>query len=453
MKLKILYIPVIALVTMVTACTKREMVIKGKVINYQGETISLYKVTDGNLDRVETIQLDADSLFQFKIPGYPSGFYYLGSTDEEKSVFVSMYLKAGQQAEILINHRKIDEVTVPNPECLTYQKRWNSIASNLQQTLISDGRDKDKVVAILSNYNEQYQSFLQSINTPDAEFNAFMKLAARVSFETIWIRAFGMSTVEAAAEMSSHPAFKAIGSHSFSSAELLKMNGGARLLGSYPFFIARLTEEQLQDYFEFSINIFSNDTLKGQILKDHIIRRKVSGKDFQKLMERYGHCLVTAKQQSDIKAYEAEIMKFAEGKPAHDFCYIDIHGKKHALSDYKGKVVLVDVWATWCTPCKAQIPHLEKLMAQYEHNAQMVFMSVSIDKDRARWENYIKEHHMKGILLCADKAFKSQIILDYEISGVPRFMLFDQEGKIVSVNTVRPSNPQLKQMIDETLAK
>jgi len=126
------------------------------------------------------------------------------------------------------------------------------------------------------------------------------------------------------------------------------------------------------------------------------------------------------------------------GAPAPVFAYPDAKGQKVGLEDLRGKVVYVDVWATWCGPCKTEIPHLEKLQEKF-HGQPVAFVSVSIDKNADAWAKMIKEKNMTGLQLLADQAGNSQICKDYKIQGIPRFLLIDQAGNIVNAQADRPS--------------
>ena len=79
------------------------------------------------------------------------------------------------------------------------------------------------------------------------------------------------------------------------------------------------------------------------------------------------------------------------GNVAPTFAYNDIEGTMHNTADYKGKYIYVDVWATWCGPCKKELPHLEALQEAYKDNDKILFTSVSIDKDKSAWERMVKD--------------------------------------------------------------
>lgn len=137
---------------------------------------------------------------------------------------------------------------------------------------------------------------------------------------------------------------------------------------------------------------------------------------------------------------------------APDFNFVNIENKKVALKDLRGKYVYIDVWATWCGPCKAEIPFLQKVEQDY-HGKKIQFVSLSVDRqaDKPKWEKYVKEHDLGGIQLIADKDFESDFIRKFNIAAIPRFILIDPKGKIVSGNALRPSDPGLRTLLDSLL--
>lgn len=137
---------------------------------------------------------------------------------------------------------------------------------------------------------------------------------------------------------------------------------------------------------------------------------------------------------------------------SQSFDYINYKGGKNKLEDFKGKYVYIDVWATWCGPCRAEIPHLKAIEAKY-HDKNIVFVSISIDlqKDFEKWKKFVAEKELGGVQLFADKDWKSEFIKSYNISGIPRFILIDPTGKIVKADAARPSSPNLQKELDSLL--
>jgi thiol-disulfide isomerase/thioredoxin len=153
--------------------------------------------------------------------------------------------------------------------------------------------------------------------------------------------------------------------------------------------------------------------------------------------------------------YKADILKdysvwenLEEGQTAPTFNYADISEKKYGLESFKGKYVYIDIWATWCGPCRKELPFLEELQETYKKSDKIVFLSISIDQDHGAWRKMVTEKQMKGVQLLADQAWQSSIVRDYKISGIPRFLLIDPEGNIVSANAPRPSSERIKTKLE-----
>ena len=142
------------------------------------------------------------------------------------------------------------------------------------------------------------------------------------------------------------------------------------------------------------------------------------------------------------------INKPQNGESYIDFTYENNIGDSVSLSSFKGSLVYVDVWATWCGPCKAEIPYLKSLEQDY-HEQNIVFLSVSVDTNKDEWLKMVKEDELGGIQLWADGW--SQITKDYAIFGIPRFMLFSKDGKVISNDAPRPSNEETRKLFDKYL--
>jgi len=137
------------------------------------------------------------------------------------------------------------------------------------------------------------------------------------------------------------------------------------------------------------------------------------------------------------------------GEAAIDFTYPDKDGNLVSLSDFKGSYVYVDIWATWCGPCKYEIPFLIQLEKDF-HDSNIIFMSVSVDveEDKDKWINMMNEKDMGGVQLISTDGWKSQIMKDYAINSIPRFMLFDPDGNVISVDAARPSSDEIRDIFD-----
>lgn len=124
------------------------------------------------------------------------------------------------------------------------------------------------------------------------------------------------------------------------------------------------------------------------------------------------------------------------GRQAPDFAAADINGKRHRLSEYRGKYIYIDIWATWCAPCRAEIPYLKELEEKFRDN-NIVFIGLSVDKDKSKWEEKVKSGELSGIQLYLGQ--ESSFQKKFKINGIPRFILLDMDGKVVNADMTRPS--------------
>jgi len=148
------------------------------------------------------------------------------------------------------------------------------------------------------------------------------------------------------------------------------------------------------------------------------------------------------------KNYASQHLKYTQlskGKMSPTFNYENFKGGKTSLTSLKGKYVFLDIWATWCSPCKKQIPFLKKIEEEYK-GKNITFVSISIDKQKNKdeWKKMIVNRHLGGIQLISDNDWNSAFIKNYQIMGIPRFILIDPKGNIVEADAPRPSQSELK---------
>ena len=121
--------------------------------------------------------------------------------------------------------------------------------------------------------------------------------------------------------------------------------------------------------------------------------------------------------------------KLKVGADAIDFKTTDIAGKEIGPSDYKGKVVLLDFWATWCAPCRAEMPTVKKVYSTY-HEKGFDIIGVSMDNNRSAFDSYLKEQDMKWRQIYDGNGWKAEIGQIYAVSSIPSTFLIDKQGKI-----------------------
>jgi peroxiredoxin len=121
--------------------------------------------------------------------------------------------------------------------------------------------------------------------------------------------------------------------------------------------------------------------------------------------------------------------KLKTGAEALDFKTTDIVGKAISLSDYRGKVVLLDFWATWCAPCRAEMPHVKEVYAAYKDKGFDI-LGVSMDNNRQALDSYLEEQGMTWRQVFDGKGWQAEIGQLYAVSSIPATFLIDKQGKI-----------------------
>lgn len=122
--------------------------------------------------------------------------------------------------------------------------------------------------------------------------------------------------------------------------------------------------------------------------------------------------------------------ELAIGEKAPDFTLSDRHGKSYKLSDFKGKMVLLDFGASWCHWCKMQKPYLQAAYDKYK-DMGLEIIYISLDKDKEAWEADLNKENYPWLALSDLKAWQGPITKEYNISGVPHIFLIDRDGTIV----------------------
>lgn len=123
---------------------------------------------------------------------------------------------------------------------------------------------------------------------------------------------------------------------------------------------------------------------------------------------------------------------------------VDAQGNTVDFASFRGSYVYVDLWASWCGPCCAEVPHLQKLEKELE-NPNVKFVSISLDKDEAAWKKKMEALDMHGNQLHnADNSLADAL----GVRGIPFFVIYDKNGRLYKSNAPRPSDPSLKPLLE-----
>jgi peroxiredoxin len=135
------------------------------------------------------------------------------------------------------------------------------------------------------------------------------------------------------------------------------------------------------------------------------------------------------------------------GKQAPELDLPDVTGKTVPLASFKGKYLLVDFWASWCGPCRAENPNVVKAYGEFK-NKNFAILGVSLDKDKQSWQQAVKEDRLEWAQVSDLKEWNSKAVGIYQFQGIPFNVLIDPDGKVISQELRGPAlEDKLKQVL------
>ncbi|RZW56899.1 MAG: TlpA family protein disulfide reductase [Flavobacteriaceae bacterium] len=443
---------VIMMVTFsIVACKNEPKVeyalLSGKIVNPKGQSAVIYK----GQNKVAELNVAADGTFADTLT-IETGYYTFVHGRENASI----YLAQGNDLTMSLNTAKFDE-------SITYVGNGAENNNYLVKKYLVDEKESGDFVAV---YTMEENDFIAKLNAikdakkkvfdeatnlsdefkelekKNLEFEHLLNLQNYPSYHEYYAKKDGF---EASKDL-----MKPLASIDYNNAEYYdELSNYRRLVQNHYANKIRESEAPSKVFDEVLANGFPK--LKEDLSK--MLNYEISPNN--EYNEAYYKGLLAMSTDEAFKAkltkkYE-KVKLLAKGMPSPAFIDYENHkGGTMSLEDLRGKYVYVDVWATWCGPCKREIPYLKEVEQKY-HEKNIAFVSTSIDKskDHNVWVEMVKDKQLGGIQLFADNDWNSKFVTDYAIEGIPRFLLIDPEGQIVTADAPRPSDPKLIKMFEE----
>jgi len=167
-------------------------------------------------------------------------------------------------------------------------------------------------------------------------------------------------------------------------------------------------------------------------------RRYSVDRDYQKIV--FNTKRERERNDADTKGSKS-ILLAADGKSEFKL--------EKVLAQHRGKLILIDLWASWCVPCLKEMPYLTQLRKKYPED-KIIFLPISLDKQISSWRETMNRMSMsKNNTYLLLNASKTSFYKQYKINEIPRYLLFDKDGEIINDNTAAPSETALTILLDK----
>jgi thiol-disulfide isomerase/thioredoxin len=198
-------------------------------------------------------------------------------------------------------------------------------------------------------------------------------------------------------------------------------------------------------------DIISQDSLEFLISENKALiieegsKFKVTDSSLNSNLSDFDNFCKTLLQKNQKYQYKNSLL----GSVGNQFTFKEISGKNVSLESFRGKYIYIDVWATWCKPCREEFPFLDTLKKHFKDENELQIIAVSIDKDFQKWSKFVSETKMSGLQLHA--ASDSDFVKFYDIGALPRYILIDKNGIVVNHSEMRPSDAGIIKKIEDTI--
>ena len=415
--------------------------------------LRLYKMHDGNLLEIASSAMSVDNMYYFACMPQPEGFYYIGVTPLPSNRF-PIYLKQGDRLNMTVTTDSWHfngNVSAENSEL----RKWYEFIQPIEDKAIyflrvnSTFRD---FFPLLEEKVEAFKTYPES-RTGNRVFDRKFEIYKSTDLNSL-IFAYMFTPRREHPTVEDFPDFfRNINVSDFvQTTQLMDYPGGLNLVDRIISVKGRAegasSSSASRNILENLDELIANDTIKGEL----VLRMAVQRRTYIGLLDykgTYGKYLITERQQKQFAEMLNTLSEIRDGGEAIDFRFPDVNGKETALSDFVGKVVYIDVWATWCGPCKQELPFFKQLEEEYRNDPNVVFLSVSVDsqRDYEKWKTFIAEENMQGVQLFAGDKARDELMTPYRISGIPRFMLVGKDGNLVAIDAPRPSSPEIRTVL------
>lgn len=439
-------------ICLVVASCSNEVTIGGTADNTK--EISLYSFDKGVKSLVQSAAVDKESgAFSLTAAIGEDGVYLLGLND---NALYPVYLQAGDCVSLSFKENTVvlDPSGASDENIALFD--WESGVNDVKVCSFfhyflpgANSLAAEKFFPMLEKAAAHKEGMLARLEGKKGEFYTFLrnKINADLDFYALnYLKNWGMTP----GDESLPQYYKGIGSNGiFQSEALIDVPFAGKMLDTYVWYMGG-GEFTSQWDVKYPVDLLANKALQ----QEYLVGQASQMKFYDQYLNMVGQVGEDFFDRSYAQRLDGVLEKLSwskPGLPAPDFKGMAPDSTYKSLSDYKGKLVVVDVWATWCEPCRRMMPLFHELQKEFAgKNVEFLSVCVGVWIESEKWLQLSNEFHITQNNFFIS-GWQSDFVKDYRISGVPRYMIFDREGKIVSLNAPNPTSDKLKEMILKNL--
>ena len=459
--------------------TKEPLIIQGRLLNSPERTLKIFFLDEFEKLSLDTIRLNDKGEFYLKT--YKLVKPQRTSIQQNRTQINDIYVAPGYNLTITgnaIDHKTLllsKKITGIGAETNSYRVKLDSVYAsrirgkawfemNLTELLAynkAEQKLQDSLINLVftkrPNADKYFGTFKQMIDVDK------QSIALYTLLEHLAMNKYTKEKMLSLVQENLPPAFKkGISNDLYLNAEDYKNWLLASHL-SYRRQLEKIQDSTLAKQPEYGLKSIK-ETFNGKVLAYYLyksIRSSINSpksiealNTSKKRMEPYYASLSIAGYKTELKEIltekEKQLMQVQIGKPAPAFALLTPDGKELKLADFKGKVVYIDLWASWCAPCRQAMPDFKKLYEKYKNNEQMAFIGIAVSDGEKEWRQALKEEMPNWIQLIDKEGIVKK---SYIANAIPKYILIDKNGNIVSFDAPGPENPVTEKLLLAELDK
>lgn len=384
------------------------------------------------------------NLFFAEVPSSSTGFYKIFGVRNGAQYYTTLYLPGNENLSVPLTMRGTSMRVDSSSDNVALTAYQDIVNANSRRLWMSDATDDAAINRLILSYMTSADSLL-SLSDCSVPVKEYLKLWSYISAYN------AMQNAKRRADGTGHS---------------LSLCSGDILSGAGNLFDSSMAALFFESYLIIEENIPQDTTLVGKLsylyqnYKNEHLRKRVATSLVENFLTRHNY-------EADFDGGRAQLSEAVEkygidgkhlaayderratikGTPFPQSVKLyDANGNLVDFSTFKGKYVYIDMWASWCAPCRKEIPHLQKLEKELQ-NDDVVFLSISIDTDVDAWKQKMAEHNMHGYQLIDSNNTLGKAL---NVRGIPFFVIYDKDGRLYMHGAPRPSRGDaLKEMLEK----